>query len=181
MEAPEEGQEGGPIEGLLFREVVVEEAPEFAGCTTDGDVLVVLVREPLVVPLQCMAYRCPLGPLSALAAEDGLVDGEDLAALFSGLSDVLLELYDSGHLFLWRLQNLGPESDLWYLHGDAPALVQAPQLVGADLRLVAQGELLGSGLHGHADLVVQGLPADDVVQLLLRQEHGLHGPASRRL
>ena len=110
----------------------------------------------------------PLLSLRALAAEDALVDTDELSAFFEGGLDVHLELFDSAHLLeggsqIWRAQ-----FDLRQLLGDASAFVESPQLVVGDLSLVELAVLERPCLQRHAHLQVQGCLRDHVVELLLR-------------
>ena len=98
MQTAEEVHERGGLEALSFDHVVVDEPPHLTAGGADGDVL---VAEESLVPFSCSAYGGPLLPLPTLAAEQALVDADELAPVISSLLDYGLELGDLLHLFFW--------------------------------------------------------------------------------
>ena len=175
VEAAEEREEGLLAVGFCFQGLVVDEAAFDAGGAADGDESVCTIAP---VPFQCFPLLCPLRPFPALAAEEALVDAEEFSALIDGAEYVLFQGLQLLGLYVGSLQLCSTKAGLWQLLRDAEAPVDVPQIPRPHRRSEALGELQSSLRQAHPHLSDQRLLRGEDLQLGLREEEILRGPAS---
>ena len=161
-------------EGLTMKRFVEDQASQSACSSTNGDVFV-WVEAP--IPFEWPAFRSPLISLGSSAAEDALVDADELSIFLCCLHQVRLKLLDALKLLLRRPKGVRTKASFRELQGDASALVDASELVGVDGLPPPLAEGQCSCLERHADLMVEGVPRYHDVYLVLIEVEILDGPA----